>query len=98
MFTRSSYSSHTLPSTTRDMTTVSKTGSMITVGLLKLRVLRKNPPVGSAPPRADRARDNATQRVGNSWHTRGPIEGICHPQALYLSPGQEVSFMPLHVG
>jgi hypothetical protein len=35
-------------------------------GLPKLRVLRQNPPVGSAPPRANRARDKATQRVVSS--------------------------------
>jgi hypothetical protein len=37
-------------------------------------------------------------KVANSWHTQGPIEGTRHPQALYLSPGQEVSFTLLRVG
>jgi hypothetical protein len=39
-----------------------------------------------------------TQRVASIWHIRGPIEGNRHPQALYLSSGLEVSFMPLRVG
>jgi hypothetical protein len=34
--------------------------------------------------------DKATQR--------GPIKGTQHPQALYLSPRREVSFLPLRVG
>jgi hypothetical protein len=54
--------------------------------------------VGSELPRATRARDEVTQRVASSWHIRGPIEGTRHPQASYLSPDWEVSFMPLCVG
>jgi hypothetical protein len=73
-------------------------GHTIVVGLTKLRILRQNLPVGSAPPRANRARDKVTQRVANSWHTRGPYKGSWHPQAFYLTPSWEVSFMPLHVG
>jgi hypothetical protein len=49
-------------------------------------------------PIANRARDKATQMVANIWHTQGTIDGTQHPQALYLSPGQEVSFTPLRVG
>jgi hypothetical protein len=36
--------------------------------------------------------------VASSWNTWGPIEGSQHPQASYLSPGQEVSFTFLCVG
>jgi hypothetical protein len=72
-------------------------GLMIVMGLLMLWVSRQNRPVGSAPPRADRVRDKATQWVASSWHTRGPIEGTRHPRALYQSPGREVFFMPLRV-
>jgi hypothetical protein len=39
---------------------------MIIVGLPKLRVLRQNLPVGSAPPRANRARDKVTEMVASS--------------------------------
>jgi hypothetical protein len=55
-----SYSSHTTPSTARDKATISKMGHTIVVGLPKLRVLRQNPPVGSALPRANRVRDKVT--------------------------------------
>jgi hypothetical protein len=72
-------------------------GLMIVMGLLMLWVSRQNRPVGSAPPRADRVRDKATQWVASSWHIRGPIEGTRHPRALYQSPGREVFFMPLRV-
>jgi hypothetical protein len=81
-----SYSSHTMPSTMWDMVTVSKMGHTIAMGLPKLRVLRQNPPDGSAPPRANRERDKGTQRVSSSWHTRDPSEGTRHPEALYMSP------------
>jgi hypothetical protein len=54
--------------------------------------------VRSVSPRVNRAREKLTQRLGSSWHFLGPIEGIQHPQALYLSLGQEVSFTPLCVG
>jgi hypothetical protein len=74
-FTRPSYSSHTMPSTSRDTTTMSKTGHMIVVGLPMLRVLRQHPLVGSELPRATSARDEATQRMYNNWRIRGPIEG-----------------------
>jgi hypothetical protein len=54
------------PSTVRDMATVSKMSSMIVVALPKLRVLLQNPPVRSAPTKANRARDKVTQRVASS--------------------------------
>jgi hypothetical protein len=98
MFTCLSESLHDVPATSRDMVNISKMGPMIAVGLQQLRVQRWNPPIGSEPPRANRARDEATQRVANSWHTWGIIEGTWYPQALYLSPNWEVSFMPLRVG
>jgi hypothetical protein len=61
------------PSTPRDTTTVSK--HTIVVGLPMLRVQRRNLPVGSEPPRATRARYEATQGVASSWHNQSPIEG-----------------------
>jgi hypothetical protein len=63
-----------------------------------LRVLRRNPPVGSESPRVNRARDKATHGVANSWRFPRPIKGARHSQALYLTPSWEVSFMPLCVG
>jgi hypothetical protein len=48
--------------------------------------------------RATRSRDEVTQRVANNWRIQSPIKGTRHPQALYLSPDQEISFTPLHVG
>jgi hypothetical protein len=67
-------------------------------GLLKLKVHKQNPLDRSEPPRVTIARDEVTQKMASSWHIWHPIEGIQHPQALYLSPDWEVSFMPLHVG
>jgi hypothetical protein len=67
-------------------------------GLPTLRVPRQNSPVRSEPPRATKARDESTQRVTNIWRYQGSTEGTRHPQALYLSPDREVSFMPLRVG
>jgi hypothetical protein len=96
-FTRPSYSSHTIPSTSWDTATISNMGNMIIVGLPKLRVLRQNLSIRSVPPRANRVRDKTTQRVASNWHTQRPSEGTRHPQALFLSPVSEVSFMPLHV-
>jgi hypothetical protein len=85
MFTRPFYSSHTMPSTSWGMTTVSKMGHTIAVDLPKLRVLRQNPPDWSVPRKTNRARDKMTQRVANSWNTWGTSEGTQHPQVLYLS-------------
>jgi hypothetical protein len=68
-------SSDIMPSTTRDMTTVSKIGPMISMGLLELRVPRQNPRVGSALSRANRARDKETQRKASSWRYPGPHRG-----------------------
>jgi hypothetical protein len=48
------------------MTTISKMGHMIIVGLLMLRVLRQNPSDGSVQPRANIARDEETQGVASS--------------------------------
>jgi hypothetical protein len=59
-------SSHIGPSTTWDMATICKIGLMIVVGLPKLMVQRQNPLVKSTPPRANRVRDKATERVPNS--------------------------------
>jgi hypothetical protein len=71
--------------------------SQLPWGLPKLRVRRKNPPIGSEPPKATRAWDEATQRMANSWHTRSPNEGTRPHQASYLSLDREASFTPLHV-
>jgi hypothetical protein len=57
------------------MTIISQTGPIIAEGPTKLSVLRQNPPVGSAPPIANRARDKATQRVASIWHFLGPHRG-----------------------
>jgi hypothetical protein len=76
----------------------SKWAQRLMWGLSKLRVRRQNPPIGSEPLRATRSRDKVTQRMASNWCTRCPIEGTQHPQASYLSPNQEVSFAPLHVG
>jgi hypothetical protein len=98
MFTCHPNTSHDVPATSRDTTIVSKMGPMIVVGLQQLRVQRQNPPAGSTLPRANGARDEATQRVANSWHIPDPIEGPRHPQASHLSTSREVSFMPLRAG
>jgi hypothetical protein len=97
MFTCQSCSSHTTPSTSKDTATISKMGHMIVVGLPMLRVRRRNLQVGSEPPRETRVRDKATQRLTSSWRIHSPIKETWHPQVSYLSPDQEVSFMPLHV-
>jgi hypothetical protein len=60
MPTRLSDSSHIIPSTAWDTTTISKMDPKIVVGLLKLRVLGQNPLVRSAPPRANRSRNKPT--------------------------------------
>jgi hypothetical protein len=65
-------SSHIVPSTAWGMTTISKMGPTIVVDLLKLRVLRGNPIVGLAPPRANRARDKSTKRMASTWRYPGP--------------------------
>jgi hypothetical protein len=98
MFTHHPNSSHDALATPWDMATISKIGPRNIVGLQQVRVLTQNPPVGSVPPRVNRAKDKVTQRVASSWCIRGPIEGTRHPQPFYLSPSREVSFMPLRVG
>jgi hypothetical protein len=67
MFTRLPDSLHVMPSTSWDTAIVSKMGPTIVVGLPKLRVLRKNLPTRSVPPRANRARDKVTQWMSSSW-------------------------------
>jgi hypothetical protein len=94
MFTRLSDYLHDVPTTSQDTVNVSKTSPTIAIGMQQLRVQMQNPPVGSAQPRANRARDKVTQRVASSWHTQGPIEGTHHPEASYLSLDREASFMP----
>jgi hypothetical protein len=72
-----------------DTVVVSEMGLRIAEGPAKLRVPRQNPPIGSEPPRVIRARGKVIQGVASGWG---------HPQDLYLSPSQEVSFMHLCVG
>jgi hypothetical protein len=91
-------SSHDAPSTLWDTRTVSKMDPTIVKGATMLRVLRRNSLVGLESLRATRARDEVTQSVASIWPIWGPIEGIRHPQASYLSPNREVSFTPLRVG
>jgi hypothetical protein len=55
-----------MPTTLRDMTTISKMGHTIAVGLSMLRVGRQNLLDGSKPPRATRVRDEATQGMTSS--------------------------------
>jgi hypothetical protein len=67
--------------------TVSKTGLTIAVGLLELRVRRKNPPVNSASPKANRARDKVTHRMASSWCYPRPHRG--HPaSSIFVSESQ----------
>jgi hypothetical protein len=71
-------------------------GHTVIVALPMLRVRSRNPPDGSEPPRATRARDEVTQSVTLSWHNRSPIEGTWCPLASYLSLDQGVPFTPLY--
>jgi hypothetical protein len=54
---------------------VSEMGPTIVVGSSKVQALKVKPVNGSEPPRATRARDEATQRVATNWHIQSPIEG-----------------------
>jgi hypothetical protein len=74
---------------------VSETGPTIVMGSAKAQGSKAKPVNESEPPRATRARDEATQRVPTSWHIRSPIEGTQCSQASYLSLDREISFMPL---
>jgi hypothetical protein len=76
MFTRFSHPLYiALAMTTWDMIIVSQMDHMITEGPAKLRVLRQNPSVRSAPTKANRARGKATQMVASSWHFLEPHRG-----------------------
>jgi hypothetical protein len=77
-----------------DMVNVSQMGLMIVVGLPKLRVLRQNLPVRSAPPRANKVREKETQRVANSWHFLRPHRGNPTSSSFVSESRQEVFFMP----
>jgi hypothetical protein len=74
MFTRLSNTLHDVPTESWDTVNVSKMGPTIVVGPIQLKVRRQNSLVESEPPQANRARDEATQRVASSWHTRGPTK------------------------
>jgi hypothetical protein len=76
MFTRLPYSSYIASATiARDMAIVSQIGPTIAEGPAKLMVLRQNSLVRSVPPKENRVRDKATQRVASSWHFLGPHQG-----------------------
>jgi hypothetical protein len=69
-----------------DTTTVSKMAPTIVMGLPKLRVPWQNPPVVSAPPRANTVMDKAKQGVANSWHYPGlHIGDLTSSRFLYES-------------
>jgi hypothetical protein len=64
---RHSNSLHDMPSTSWDMSTISKMGPTIAEGPAMLRVPRGNSLVGKELPKETSARDEATQRVDNIW-------------------------------
>jgi hypothetical protein len=47
---------------------------------------------------SSQSRPEQPEQGTSSWRIRSHIEGTHHPQASYLSPDQDVSFMPLRVG
>jgi hypothetical protein len=55
--------------------TVSQIGPMIVVGFAKAQSLKVKPVYGSEPPRATRARDEATQRMDNILTHPMPHQG-----------------------
>jgi hypothetical protein len=61
------------------------------VGLSKLRVVGQNQPAGSAPHRANRARDKVTQRMAGNWRYLGPHRGD-PTSSSFLSESQLGSF------
>jgi hypothetical protein len=77
MFNYLPYSSHITPvMTSQDTVTISQTGPTIAEGPTKLRVRRKPPPpIGSVPPRENRARDKVTKGMASSWHFLVPHRG-----------------------
>jgi hypothetical protein len=91
-------SSHDASSILRDTVAVSKTGPTITEGYPNAQGSKVKPGRWVRAARATRARDEVIQGVTVASTFWGPIEGTQCPQALYLIPDREVSFMPLHVG
>jgi hypothetical protein len=88
-------SSHNVPYTLREYDqAVSEMGPMIIMESVKAHGSKAKPINGSEPPRATRARDEATQRVATSWDIRSPIEGSRCSQASYLSLDWEISVTP----
>jgi hypothetical protein len=72
----STNSSHDAPYTSREYgQAISKTDPMIVMGSVKAQGSKVKPVNGLEPPRATRARDEATQRVALSRHIRSPVEG-----------------------
>jgi hypothetical protein len=96
MFARLPFPSHAAPAMTACETTiVSQTGPMIAEGLANHKVLRQNLPVGSAPSRANRARDKATQRLASGWHFLRPHRGYPTP-SCFVSVSQLGGFLHAH--
>jgi hypothetical protein len=70
------HTSHIMPAMiARDTANVSKTGPTIVVNLPKPKVPRQNLPVESALPKANRAREKATQKLASSRNYPGPHRG-----------------------
>jgi hypothetical protein len=80
-----------------DTEVVSPTSPSIVEGSTKAQGSKAKPARRVKAASTTRARDEATQRMANRWHIRGPIEGTRHPQASYLSLDREVFFTHLRV-
>jgi hypothetical protein len=100
---KNNFTSHPTPHTTRPIHRGIQQLSLKWVpwlpwGLPKLRAGRQNPSMGQSC--AEQLEWGTKRHKGWPifWRTRCPIEGTRHPQALYLSLDQEVSFTSLHVG
>jgi hypothetical protein len=70
-------------------------GPTIAVGSAKAQGSKAKPVNRSEPPRATRARDEATQMVATSWDIWSPIEETRRSQALYMRLDLDISFTPL---
>jgi hypothetical protein len=71
---------------------------MITVGLLELRVPDKSRQLRLRHPEQTERGIKRHKVWLAAGTTQDSIEGNRHPEAMYLSPGQEISFTPLRVG
>jgi hypothetical protein len=93
MFTCPCCSSHTMPSTSKDMVVISKMGHTITVGLPMLRFKGETRQSGQSHPEQP-GRGTKRHKGGQQLAHSEPHVGARHPQALYLSSDLEVSFTP----